>query len=276
MIRPGLCSVTLAGQSVEQVVETARRGGLEGIEWWGKDHVPPGDFTAAEKAARLTREAGLVISSYGSYYRAGVSEAQGLSFATVLETARRLGAPSIRVWAGDRNHADASAELIQAVVDDTLRIADRAAAANSSVTFEFHGGSLTDRNETALRFADQVRHPAVFFSWQPPLGYDVEHCVKGLESLRPRLRTLHVFHWTIGSPDENTVNETIRPLRASDFYRHPLADGEDRWRRYFAAAAATGREHFALLEFVKGDTPEQALADAAVLTRLVAPYVARA
>jgi len=140
-----------------------------------------------------------------------------------------------------------------------------------SVTLAKHSPQdvLTHRNETAARFAAQVPHPNVYFSWQPPHGYSLEHGLEGLQALLPRLGTLHVYHWTLGSYDKNTVNETIRPLNFLDkFYRHPLVDGQACWQRYFAAARTTGRDHWALLEFVKDDSPEQVAEDAAVLMNL--------
>jgi 3-dehydroshikimate dehydratase len=273
MIRPGICSVTLAEQTPREVLQTAIEAGLQGIEWWGKDHVPHGEIDTARRVGEQTRAAGLEVPSYGSYYRAGVSEDEGLSFASVLETAHALGAPMIRIWAGNQNGIDASAAHVQAVIDDTRRIADLAAARDTSVVFEYHGGSLTDRNDTAVRFAAQVEHPNVYFSWQPPHGYTLEHCLEGLQALLPRLGTLHVYHWTIGSYENNTVNETIRPLIfPDDFHRHPLADGKARWQAYFDAARSTGRDHWALLEFVKDNSREQVVRDAAVLTQLTTTH----
>ncbi len=259
MIRPGICSLTLAKNSVDEIIAVVKEAGLQGIEWWGKDHVPHGDIATAEKVKLLTESAGLKVSSYGSYYRAGVSEAEGLSFSSVLDTAVALGAPTIRVWAGNRNYADADKSFISQIIADTIRIGDMAAKAGLSVTFEFHGGSLTDRNETAIRFAGQIPHPAVFFSWQPLLGYDVGHCLSGLEGLLPRINTVHVFHWTIGSHGTDT----------GVLLRHPLADGMDRWDKYFQTVSISGRNHFALLEFVKDDSPEQVIADAGTLRKLI-------
>ena len=63
-------------------------------------HVPHGDLALAAQVRRLTREAGLAIAAYGSYYRADRSEAEGLSFTTVLDTAEALGATLLRVWPG--------------------------------------------------------------------------------------------------------------------------------------------------------------------------------
>ncbi|PAZ00911.1 MAG: hypothetical protein CAK90_02960 [Spartobacteria bacterium AMD-G4] len=91
----------------------------------------------------------------------------------------------------------------------------------------------------------------------------------GLEGLVSRLLTLHVFHWTIGSYEKNLFDETERPPRwTEDFFRHPLVDGTDCWRRYLTCAVSTGRRISALLEFVREDSPENFPQDAGTLVRL--------
>ena len=181
-----------------------------------------------------------------------------------------LGAPTIRVWAGNCDYGKANETLIRNVVADTMRIADMAAKAGLTVTFEFHGGSLTDNNVNAIKFASMTEHPAVFFSWQSPHGYDLGHCLAGLKGLLLRLSTIHVYHWTIGSYEKNTVNESVRPLKYPEYFHcHSLSDGTDRWREYFKAVNSTGRDRFALLEFVKDDLPEQVIEDARTLREIL-------
>jgi 3-dehydroshikimate dehydratase len=255
MIKTGICSVTLAKKSVGEVIAIVKKAGLEGIEWWGKDHVPHGDTAIAAKVKSLTDAAALKVSSYGSYYRAGVSEAEGLSFARVLDTAVALGAPTIRVWAGNLNYSEADESFVAQVVSDSMRIADMAAKAGLTLTFEFHGGTLTDTNEGAIKFASMIEHSAVYFSWQPPQGYSTEYCLAGLEALLPRLNTIHAFHWTLSSE--------------GGYQRHPLASGLDRWGKYIDVIRRSGRDHFALLEFVKDDSPEQVIEDGKTLRKFL-------
>lgn len=255
MIKPGICSLTLSKFPVETIVNIVKHAGLAGIEWWGKDHVPHGDIAIAAKVKALTESAGLEVSSYGSYYRAGVSESEGLNFDNVLDTAVVLGAPTIRVWAGNRNYADADKKIISQVAVDAMRIADKTAKAELTVTFEFHDNTLTDTNDGTINFASMVEHPAIFFSWQPPLGFSTAHCLAGLNALLNRLSTIHVYHGTL-SDEGGEVH-------------HPLASGIYRWEKYINAIGNTGRDHFALLEFVKDDLPEQVFEDAKTLRKLI-------
>ena len=258
MIKTGICSITLSKLPVEAVIDMVKEAGLDAIEWWGKDHVPDGDLVKAEKVKDLTLQAGIEISSYGSYYHAGVSEHDGLNFQSVLDTAVALGAPAIRVWAGDKNYEDASGGFIQKVIDDTMRIADMAAEKNINIIFEYHRGTFTNLHENAVKFAGQVPHENVFFSWQSPHGYSCEQCLESIKGVLDRLKTIHVFHWTINEKDASV-----------GFVRQPLVKGVDSWRRYVELLKSTGRDYYMLMEFVRDDSTQQFLQDAKVLKNLV-------
>jgi sugar phosphate isomerase/epimerase len=266
----GICSITLKECSAEQVIEFLIESGLDAVEWWGGEHVPPGEVEIAREVGRLTREAGKLVSSYGSYYRVGVSPTDGLSFKTVLDSACALEAPTIRVWAGVKNREDCSADELAAVIADAHRIADLAADKGVSITFEFHGGSLTNNNANALRLSEELAHPNIFFSWQPPHGFTQAHCCEGLLSLLGRLSTVHVYHWTIGAYEDNLYSEAEQVLKwPGDYHRHPLEDGHSRWSAYIQIVRQSTRAHSFLLEFVQGDSLEQARCDAKTLEELL-------
>jgi len=257
MIRPGLCSITFRDRSVRDVIALAVEAQLEGIEWGGDIHVPPGNPALAREVGKMTRDAGLVVSSYGSYYRAGVDSREGHSFAQVLDSAVALGAPVIRIWAGQKNEAEATPEEIQAVVEDTRRAADLARAAGVTLACEFHEGTLTERSETALRLVEKV--PGVALYWQPPNGATSEAALSSLQEILPHLGNLHVFHWL--------VEPASGPRRLS---LRSLEEGAARWQLYLQAAAARAGDRWALLEFVKDHDPAQFLRDAKTLRRLLA------
>ena len=55
MIKAGMCSVTLATCSVEELIATVKQAGLMAIEWGGKDHVPVG-FTIESACYKLNMD----------------------------------------------------------------------------------------------------------------------------------------------------------------------------------------------------------------------------
>lgn len=242
----GLVSVTYRGLSPEEIVSLSRKAGVECLEWGGDIHVPPGNANRARQVGELTRDAGLSVAAYGSYYRLAVSEADGLPFAKVLESAIALGASVIRVWAGNKASAEADESYRQRVIADALRIADLAQAAQITIAYEYHGGTLTDNTASALSLLEATRHPAIATLWQPYNGESLETCLGSLRSVLDRLRNVHVFHWW---PDAGT--------------RLPLAEGSERWKQYLTVLRDAGKNPDLLLEFVPQDDP-------AVLAREVA------
>nr|WP_276611112.1 TIM barrel protein [Kineococcus siccus] len=237
------------------VVDAAARAGLTGIEWGGDVHVPAGDVATARDVGESTRAAGLRVTSYGSYHRTGVHPDD--AFDDVLATALALGAPRVRVWAGDRASAQADAADRGRVAAGTADAVRRAAATGVEVGLEWHGGTLTDTpaSTQALLAAvdDLVGAPALRTYWQPALDVGDDEALAGLALVLSRLATLHVFAWWPGTQ------------------RQPLAAREGLWRSAFALTAATGREHDALLEFVPGDDPAQLRRDAATLLGWLGP-----
>ena len=251
-IQPGLVSITFRALAPREIVDLGVRARLAGIEWGGDIHVPHGDLARAGEVGRMTRAAGLAVAAYGSYYRVGRSEADGLSFASVLETARALGAPLIRVWAGDRGSADADDAYRQAVADEAGRIAAEAAQHGITVGFEFHRDTLTDRTASAAALLAATAPAGLRSYWQPPVGWSPAERLAALRVVLPHLANLHVYHWR------------------ADAERRPLSEGAEEWRAYLAAVAADGHTScWALLEFVRDDDPGQLAADAAVLRRLL-------
>lgn len=247
-MRAGLVTISFRPLSPENIVTLAAGAGLECLEWGGDVHVPSGDAVAAERVGRLTRDAGLAVAAYGSYYRLGESEAKGLAFEAVLESAVALGAPVIRVWAGEKGSADVDAAGRAAVEADAWRIAEVSQRAGVIIGYEFHGGTLTDTIESTTALLDATEHPAIRSLWQPPVKMPPDECLSGLARVMPRLAHVHAFHWVEGFQD-----------------RRPLAEGADRWKRYLGAIRTAGKDPDVLLEFLPNDDPSLLGREAATL-----------
>jgi len=242
MLIPGLVSVTFRQLAPREIVRLAAAAGLQGIEWGGDIHVPYGDLGAAREARALTEDVGLRVVAYGSYFRFRPED----SFEPVLETALALGAPLIRVWAGNRPSADADAPYRAAIAAESRRIAGLAASAGVSVAFEFHDGTLTDTLPSALELLQAAEGMQTL--WQPPHDMLLEERLSTLRAVLPWLTNVHAFSWR-GQPRR----------------RLPLAGAGALWQAALETIAQTGREHAVLLEFVNGDDPHQLARDAATL-----------
>lgn len=252
MLIPGLVSVTFRKLSRAEIAALMRRAALPAIEWGGDVHVPTvevaDEFTvenALTEAAYYSANGKFYIASYGSYYRCDrYSPYSG-------EAAMSLNAPNIRVWAGQRGSADADAEYRKTVSHNIRLLCDEMAPHGITVSTEFHGGTLTDNYDSALRLIDEVGRENFCTYWQPNQFMDDEYNVSALKAVLPYLSNVHVFTW-----DSSRC--------------YPLAEGESKWRHYIDIIQSFGGSHHMLLEFVKDDSAEQFLRDADTLKRWIA------
>jgi 3-dehydroshikimate dehydratase len=257
-IIPGLCSLTMRQLSGEEVITLAAQAGLEGIEWSGDAHVPIGDLVIAETLARQCWDAGVAVSSYGSYLGIDASQTLHDQLEPALDTAEALGAPLIRIWTPLGVEPWSAASDREFVYSSTAEIFDAASRRGLEVALEFHPNTLTHSAAAANHLFDVVSRPDLRTHWQPDPTLAVDDALDELRAVLPRLAYLHVFAWG--------------PSGISD--RLPLAEGAALWTEALALAATSRllarRPCYALLEFVRDDSPEQLLADASTLRRWIA------
>lgn len=233
--RPGLVSVTYRSLDPSRIADLAAKAGLQCIEWGGDIHVPHGDTKKAQNVARITRDHGLDVSSYGSYFRLD-SEDDG-EHAAVIETALALGAPLIRVWAGKKASAESTPGERLLISRVACNMAAKAATHGLKIAYEYHPNTLTDSIASSAALLSATAHHAICTFWQPPLDADVAQASSSLAAVIPRLANLHVFHW--------------QPA----YERRPLAEGRLAWAAYLQVARRSGRRHDLLLEFIPNDDP---------------------
>lgn len=242
-MKTGMTSVTFREKSVEEVVSITKEANLTGIEWGGDVHVPAGDLPAAEKAAALCREAGLSVLSYGSYFHAD----EGEDFSPVLASAKALGAPVIRIWAGRKTYEESTPEEFSALASRIREAAKAAAEADIRVGFEFHRRTATQTKEGAVALLKAVNQPNVGCYWQPNPDVTFEEQLAEIRVLAPWLMNVHVFNWSAG-------NEA-----------HLLEEGKETWLSYLSEIQKAPGRHDLILEFVKDGKDEAFRSDAAAL-----------
>jgi len=255
MIFSGLVSITFRQLNPRDIIELVSCAGLNGIEWGGDIHVPHGDIKTAKEVLHLTIESGLSVSAYGSYYKVGCVDRNFENFKKIVETGVALKAPTIRVWAGEKISAAADIEYRKNVVEGSRLIADIAKKAGITISFEFHSGTLMDTNESAIQFLKEINHNYVKTYWQPNLNMDIGQKLEGLKWISPMLTNIHVFYWA----KDDAGNTT----------RNPLRNGEKDWKIYFNYIHNLPGYHYAMIEHVKNDEPDQFLEDAKVLKDLI-------
>lgn len=256
-MKTGICSITLRQMAPAELIALVQQAGLDAIEWGGDVHVLPGDLKTASHVRQMTEEVGLEISSYGSYWKTVDPIGQPVPFEPVLDSALALGTDTIRIWAGILP-SDAASDAERAAVISTLRCAlDAAQQQGVKLALEFHANTLADSNSTTLDLLNEVNHPNLYTYWQPIYWItDPQYRLDGLKQLADRVLNLHVFHWKF-RPGAGSWGDSTD--------RRPLAEGSNDWKDYFNVPLDPAYEHYALMEFVRNDDPEQFLKDAATL-----------
>ncbi len=236
-----MVSVTFRNYNIDEVIQAVIKSGLNGIEWGGDIHVPPGDIKKAVYTTNACSASGLEIFSYGSYYRAG----QKKEFLPFVKTAAAIGAPNIRIWAGIKGSAEIKDEYTDIIAD--IRIcADMAAAYGMTISFEYHCGTLTDNPESAINLIMDSDRENVFLYWQPNQFKNIDYNVYALKKVLPFLSNIHVFNW-----DNNS--------------KYPLSKGYDSWQKFINIIKADGKSHGFFLEFSPDNTENAFLNDAQTL-----------
>ena len=249
MLISGLTSVTFRKKSIKEVVALCKKADLNGIEWGGDIHVPPLNGAAATEAAVATRDEGLRIFSYGSYYSPTKFEDYLGEFEKVAETAARLGADRIRIWASEKGRAETSEREYAEFVSRMQALGEKAETYGVTVCFEHHQNTVCDGGPQSLQALQDIHCPRVKTYWQP-ICPKTEDNLANIKLLADYIQTAHVYNW-IG------------------WERYPLCEGKEKWTRYIAALKELDREVPCLLEFCKDDAEENFFADAACLNALL-------
>jgi len=233
MFIPGIVSATFRNLKSDEIIALAIENGLGAVEWSENWHIKEGDTAEAERLARLCRTSGLKIAALGSYYRLGY----GMDFSTRLSVAEALGAPVIRIWAGEKPSDEVGPDERSVLADEARTIAAESEKRGIITALEWHKNTLTDTNESAFEFLKMTGSENLRCLWQPTMALTHEEKMAGLKGLGSRLVHLHVYYW------DKTG-------------RRPLAEGLSQWRQYLTAADKS-KDRYALLEFVKDDSLQQ-------------------
>lgn len=260
--KAGVVSVTFRQYAYKNFIKYTKLTDLSCIEWGSDIHVPYDNLEKAQAVADEMSENNLETVSYGSYYRLSIGQA-GLAepvdvFPMILKTAEALKAPSIRVWGGILKSSELDGTKRRAIIDDAIRIAAIAKAADKDIALEYHGNTITDTAESALDFINAVRDGGgenIYLYWQPNQHTTFEENKIDLVKICPYLSNIHVFSW---EGDE----------------RFPLKKHKDRWSEYIGIIeeqtdGKSNEKHSFMLEFVKDHTVEQFVEDAETLLELL-------
>ncbi len=151
--RLGLCSVTFRKKSVEEVVEIAQKADVGYIEWGGDIHVKTAED--ARRVKSLCDGAGIIISSYGSYFNS--AESNETEWKKICEIAQIMGASSVRIWLGKKDSEKTDDAEYRTLLENTVRMCDIAADYGLTVCPECHDNTFNNNTDAILRFINDLQ-----------------------------------------------------------------------------------------------------------------------
>lgn len=249
-MKPGLTSITFRNKSICEIAELVKKSNLSVIEWGGDIHCPPDDNALAERAFFETKENGLEISSYGTYFRLGVNSEE--EFEKACKTASLLDTHIVRIWGYNKDCCDVSKQEYDFCVNQAKNLAKIAKKYDLTICFEYHRQTLTRKASFAKKLIEDIGCDNVRLYWQPNPEISHEENCKELEEVLEYVVNIHCFHWTWDGAN----------------IRHKLSDGKEEWKKYIDIAKK-GNVKNILIEFVLDDDDTNFLDDARALKELL-------
>lgn len=251
MIVPGIVSVTFRKHTAEEIIAFASDASLKAIEWGADVHAKIDEPDRIAEVGKLTSSAGIMPISFGSYYWVCADSVVD-EFSSVITAAKSMGASNIRAWAGKKGSALTDRDEFEMIVANIARCCDMAAESGLTVSFEYHPNTLTDCHESAVRLAKAVARDNFRLYWQPDFTKNDAENLAALDAVLPWISNVHVFSW-----------------EGAGAARYPLSHSRELFKACADRLKKLDGHHGMLLEFVKGDLPEQMAEDARELLDII-------
>ena len=238
MDKVALCTIAFSEEPLEEVLDLACAVGFPAVELWGKEPHMGEEFDGkrAREVSRMLAERGLALSVFGSYLELGV-EGQMEKAGPVLETAAALGAPIVRVWAGNTASAEAGEKDWSACLRDCERACRAAEPFGLVLAVEMHNGSLADMASAALRVVEEVGAPGLKLNFQVSYPPDEED---------PYERVRKVAPWVVNVHTQNFIRDDEGAWKWC-----LMEEGCVDYRKIFPVLEEAGFDGYFEVEFVK-------------------------
>lgn len=189
----GLVSVSFREHTPKEILEAMKRAFLSQIEWGSDVHAPPTETENLKRLAAMQEEYGIACSSYGTYFRLGVTPMEELN--GYIDAAEILGTRILRLWCGNRNSEDLTGKEKTALFSRCREAAQIAEARGVTLCLECHNKTYTNRKEAALEIMQAVSSEHFRMYWQPNQFRTEKENLLYASLISPYTEHLHVFNW---------------------------------------------------------------------------------
>lgn len=191
--RLGLVSVSFRPNSPQEILEAMKKADLFCIEWGSDIHAPCNDIEKLREIARLQKEYGVSCSSYGTYFRLGVSPIEELI--RYIEAAKILGTHILRIWCGAKSGACFTEDEKNALMSQCKQANDIAKQHGVILCLECHCGTYTERSSDTLSLIKEISSPCFQMYWQPFQWQTENDNLMYAEAIASVVHNIHVFQW---------------------------------------------------------------------------------
>ena len=225
----GLVSVSFRNSAPEEILKAMKSSQLSVIEWGSDVHVP---IDKADEITQLQKQYGIKCSSYGTYFRLGITPISELE--NYINAAKILGTDILRLWCGNKNSEDFSEEE-KVMLFEVCKKAETIAKKRGVVLcMECHNNTYTNTKESAYELMKTVNSDYFRMYWQPNQYRTEQENIEYAKLLSPYITHIHVFNW---NKDK----------------KYPLNDAKTVWKKYLACF---NMNKTLLLEFMPDDKIE--------------------
>jgi len=241
----GLVSVSFRQESPKKILEAMKKAKLAHIEWGSDVHAPYDDIEKLTKIVSLQEKYGIKCSSYGTYFRLGITpigELQGY-----IDAAKTLETNVLRLWCYNKNSADMTDAEREVLTNQCREAAKIAETNNVILCLECHMSTFTENPIDAVWLMNEINSPHFRMYWQPFQWQTAEENIPNARTISPYTVNIHVFNW-------------------KDTERFPLSEAITEWQIYLEQFSAG---HTLLLEFMPNDTLEELEAEANALKEII-------
>lgn len=222
----GLVSVSFRELSPTEIIAECKKNNLKYIEWGSDVHAPCDEIDKLNHIAKLQKENGIICSSYGTYFRLGVTDNSEL--VKYIKAAKILGTNILRVWCGDRGSAKFTKEYKKEFYSLCKEAAKIAEENGVYLCMECHNNTLTDDKDASKELMQEIHSEHFLMFWQPNQFKTFEYNLECIKLLHPWIKHIHIFYWE-GSN------------------KFPLREGLKIWEKYISVL---NKSHTFLLEFM--------------------------
>lgn len=241
----GLVSITFRDKTPEEILSAMKDTGLSFIEWGSDVHAPKDDIERLEGIAALQKKYNVICSSYGTYFRLGVTPINELE--GYINAAKILGTNILRLWCGDKNSQDYSIGEKEALFFTCKKAKDIAEKHNVILCMECHNSTYTNKKDSAVELMNAVNSEAFKMYWQPNQLCSFEENLAYAKAISACSKHIHVFNW---NGEE----------------KFPLISGIDMWQKYLECF---NNDKVLLLEFMPDNRIESLKSESDALRKIV-------